>query len=111
MINKDGTIVFGLGTVIVSNLHDTILFQHVQPKQVIGESPTSDYDIIETIIIKYLNDFLEFKKKLRKVTEENNTFKFRCYSFDFSTYNPTSVKVVLAAINRVERNVMMILCA
>jgi hypothetical protein len=111
MIKDDGTIIFGSGTIIVSNTYNMLILQHVEPKQVIGESPEGEYDIIETIKIKFQGDMIILKKHLLSVTVENPIVTIRGYILDFTNYNPTSVNIVLDAIKRLIANAKVQLCA
>lgn len=95
----DGSILkFGYGDIGVDSdvLTQRMSFQQFKPPAKCGDNVSEDVEYIgEEIIMKFsFEDYCEFNKKLKEVSDRNiSTFNFKGYVFDFTNYNEESVRV------------------
>ena len=95
----ENRITFGQGTVLVGAalLASEINFRATKDAHTVGE--LVDHEIIQTgrtiSIPLNLQSYSELEDKLKQVEErKTDTFSFCNYVFDFSYYNPESIRVI-----------------
>ena len=113
---KGNEIYFGYGSVAVGPFGNSLRVLHIKPPQPIGKRVISnDVEIIGKPIhipFKKISEIHELHALLSSVDKyEHKRFVFKGCVFDFSNYNPDSVKTVRENLDRVKRNLIFLLAS
>lgn len=96
----ENTIKFGHGTIVVGadRYSRTLTLEHTEPPIAVGSKVyPEDYDKLakhEKLYFQYKQDMRVLMDDLKKVSAENPIIEFRGYIFDFTKFNPESVRVL-----------------
>lgn len=94
------TVKFGYGTILVGANRDSreLTLEYVEPPVAVGTKVRKE-DLVGSvshgkISFKYGKDMRTLQEDLKQVSAENPLVQFREYTFDFTNFNPSSVKSV-----------------